>query len=76
MVTRRATKSPTTRPIFPRVNSAKSGFFFCGIIDDPVENASESVMNPNSVDDQSMISSHRRERCIMATLQAYSKSSK
>ena len=54
----------------PRVSSAKSGFFFCGMIDDPVEYESESVMNENSVDDQRMISSHRRERCIMLTLHA------
>ena len=46
------------------------------MIEDPVEYESLSVMKPNSVVDQVMISSHRRERCIMLTLQAYSRSSR
>ena len=52
------------------MSSAKSGFFFCGMIDEPVENASESVMKPNSEVDQRMISSAKRERWIMLTLAA------
>ena len=40
------------------------------MMDDPVENESDSVMKPNSVEDQSTISSQMRERCIMATLHA------
>ena len=76
MVTSSATKSPTTRPILPRVSSAKSGFFFCGMIDEPVAKLSESVTKPNSVVDHKMISSHRRDRCIIETLQAYSRSSR
>ena len=31
---------PITAPDFPLINSGTSGFFFCGIIDDPVQNAS------------------------------------
>ena len=36
-VVRRPVRFPTSRPAFPRASSAISGFFFCGIIDDPVE---------------------------------------
>ena len=32
----RQTRFPTKRPDFPRVSSATSGFFFCGIRLDPV----------------------------------------
>ena len=70
MVTKSATKSPTTRPVLPRMSSAKSGFFFCGMMDEPVENASESVTKPNSALDHRMISSARRERCMHDTLHA------
>ena len=76
IVTRSATRLPTTRPDLPRVSSAKSGFFFCGMMEDPVEYSSLSVTKPNSVVDHVMISSHRRERCIMLTLQANSRSSR
>ena len=31
------------RPALPRASSATSGFFFCGMIDDPVEYESSSV---------------------------------
>ena len=31
-----AMRLPYTRPVLPRVNSATSGFFFCGMSDDPV----------------------------------------
>jgi hypothetical protein len=27
---------PTSRPDFPRASSATSGFFFCGMIEEPV----------------------------------------
>ena len=40
-----------------------SGFFFCGMIDDPVAQASSSRAQPNSVDVQSTTSSPSRERC-------------
>ena len=53
---------PTRRPALPRVSSAMSGFFFCGIIDDPVAKASSRLRNPNSEDDQSTTSSPIRLR--------------
>ncbi len=34
---------PTNRPDLPRASSAMSGFFFCGMIDDPVAQASSSA---------------------------------
>ena len=44
-----------------------SGFFFCGMMDEPVEYESESVIKPNSELDHSTISSERRDRCIAMT---------
>ena len=41
-----------------------------------MENASESVTKPNSALDHRMISSHRRDRCMHDTLQAYDRSSR
>ena len=58
------------------MSSAKSGFFFCGMMDEPVENASDSSMKPNSELDHSTISSHKRDRCMHDTLHAYDRSSK
>ena len=58
-------KFPYARPVFPRISSAISGFFFCGIIDDPVENASSSSINLNSSVDQIMISSAKRDKCVI-----------
>jgi hypothetical protein len=37
MVVSSDTRLPTTRPVLPRTSSAMSGFFFCGIIELPVE---------------------------------------
>src|SRR3954468_10209171 len=54
---------PTNRPDLLRASSAMSGFFFCGMIDDPVAQASSSRAQPNSVDVQSTTSSPSRERC-------------
>ena len=34
------TRSPMSRPDLPRASSAESGFFFCGMIEEPVENSS------------------------------------
>ena len=42
-----------------------SEFFFCGMMDEPVVYASESVTKPNSQLVQRMISSERRDRCII-----------
>ena len=47
-----------------------SEFFFCGIIEEPVVYASSSSTNWNSHDDHRMISSDRRDRCIISTASA------
>lgn len=52
------------RPDLPRASSAMSGFFFCGMIDEPVEKASCSVTKENSFVFQMMISSAIRDRLI------------
>ena len=57
--------SPKTLPLLPRTSSAISGFFFCGIIDEPVENASSSSTNLNSQLHHIIISSEKRERCTI-----------
>ena len=44
-----------------------SGFFFCGMMLEPVENASSSSTNLNSHEHQRMISSEKRERCTIAS---------
>ena len=51
-----------SRPALPRASSAMSGFFFCGMIDDPVEKASSSTAQPNSRDVHRHTSSPNRER--------------
>jgi hypothetical protein len=38
---------PSKRPDLPRRSSSASGFFFCGIREDPVEYASDSFTIPN-----------------------------
>src|ERR1700709_2567020 len=53
---------PTNRPALPRASSAMSGFFFCGMIDEPVAQASSSRAQPNSDDVQSTTSSPSRDR--------------
>ena len=58
-------KSPNTRPLFPLTSSAISGFFFCGIMDEPVEKASSSSTNLNSQLHHIMISSENLERCTI-----------
>ena len=40
-----------------------SGFFFCGMIDEPVDQPSSRTAQPNSRDAQRQISSPRRDRC-------------
>ena len=44
-----ATRPPISRPDLPRASSAMSAFFFCGMIDEPVANASSSSTQPNSL---------------------------
>ena len=48
------------------MSSVTSGFFFCGIIDEPVAKASSSSMNLNSHEHQRIISSEKRERCVIS----------
>ena len=57
--------SPITRAVLPRISSVTSGFFFWGIMLEPVEKRSESSMNLNSQLHHMIISSEKRERCIM-----------
>ena len=66
----RPVRLPTNRPDLPRASSAMSGFFFCGMIDDPVAQASSSRAQPNSVDVQSTTSSPSRERCTPSSAAA------
>lgn len=42
MTVSRATGWPFTWPVLARTSSAASGFFFCGMIEDPVEKLSDS----------------------------------
>ena len=74
MAVRSAIKSPYTRPVLPRISSATSGFFFCGMMEEPVAKPSSSSMNWNSALAQRITSSQKRERCIMemAALERYS----
>ncbi len=55
---------PISRPDLPRASSAMSGFFFCGMIEEPVEKASCSVTKENSFVFQMMTSSAIRDRSI------------
>ena len=55
---------PMSLPDFPRASSATSGFFFCGMIEEPVEYASSSLMYPNSSVAQITISSAKRDKLI------------
>ena len=67
-------RSPIRRPALPRASSATSGFFFCGMIDEPVENESCRVTKENSLVAQVVISSEMRETSTesMAQIQANS----
>ena len=63
-----ATIAPRMRPILARISSAASGFFFCGMIEEPVEKASESVTKRNWTVDQITSSSASRLRCMAQML--------
>ena len=54
----------STRPVLPRVSSSTSGFFLCGMMLDPVQNASGRSRKLNSVVDQITHSSAQPLRCI------------
>ena len=58
-------RSPKTRPDLPRAVSGTSGFFFCGMIEEPVVKRSGSLMKPKRWLIQMTSSSERREMCIM-----------
>ncbi len=60
----RLVKPPITRPTLARISSAASGFFFCGMIDEPVVKASDSLMKLNCGVVHRTISSARRDRCV------------
>ena len=47
-----------------------SGFFFCGVMDEPVVKPLSSSINWNSQLDHRMSSSESRDRCIMMSAQA------
>src|SRR5579862_7147154 len=59
-----------SRPALPLASSATSGFFFCGMIDEPVAYASSISAQPNSYDDQSTISSPSLDRCTPSSAAA------
>ncbi len=61
-VASRPLRLPINRPALPRASSAMSGFFFCGMMLDPVENASSSSTKPNSFVAQMITSSACRDR--------------
>ena len=69
-----AVRWPTTRGALARRSSAASGFFFWGMIDDPLDHASGSSTKPNSSLDQSTSSAPRRERCVAHVAAAARKS--
>ena len=47
-----------------RSSSAASGLRFCGMIEEPVDQASLKLMKPKAADDQTTISSAMRERWV------------
>ena len=51
------------RPVLARTSSAASGLRFCGMIEEPVVNLSDSVTKPTSGEHHSTISSAKRDRC-------------
>ncbi len=73
-VASRPVRLPMRRPDLPRASSAMSGFFFCGMIEEPVEKASCRVTKENSFVFQMMTSSAIRERLtpIIAVMKANS----
>ncbi len=63
------------RPTLARTSSAASGLRFCGMIEEPVVNRSESRTKPNCGVIQITISSAKRDRCMAAIAAAASVSS-
>ena len=58
------------RPLLPRASSATSGFFFCGMIELPVQKRSARSMNPTRGLIQSTSSSDSRDTCVMTSAAA------
>ena len=58
-----------------RSSSAASGFFFCGMIEEPDAHASDTSQKPNSSRDHRTISAPSRERCVAQVAAAARKSS-
>ena len=58
-----------------RSSSAASGFFFCGMIEEPEAKLSSTSQNPNSSLDHSTISAPSRDRCVAQVAAAPSMSS-
>ena len=54
------------RPVLARTSSAASGFRFCGMIEEPVVNLSDSRTKPHCGEVQFTISSASRDRCMAA----------
>ena len=61
------------RPDLPRTNSSGSGFFFCGIMLLPVDEASDNSKNPYSSPLKITMSSAKRLRCTMVNAHAWRK---
>ena len=57
--------APMTRPALPRINSQASGFFFCGIKDEPEVTRSDNSTKFASPLLKIIISSAKRERCAI-----------
>ena len=64
-----AVKFPASRAALPRISSKASGFFFCGMSEEPVVNSSGSFTNANSLVFHIITSSLMRERCVPNTAQ-------
>ena len=67
-------KLPYTKPVFPLKYSSKSGFFFCGIIDEPVTTLSDNLIRLKPSEFQIINSSAILDICIEQTEQLYKKS--
>ena len=66
---------PITRAVLPRISSSTSGLTFCGMIDEPVQNACGSLRKSNSPVDQRIHSSAQVLRCSAISASAKANSS-
>ena len=57
--------APNTRPDLPRISSQASGFFFCGIKDEPEVTRSDNSKNADSPLLKKIKSSAKRDKCTM-----------